>query len=246
MTGGGKEPPTLEPTTEKLLSMLGTQVKPLVNLVDCGSVYHHGPVDDESSCEVAANIEVTNDEVIDDPNIEIIYVDNTAPSAVNTQKGLTRKFPLSNDDVVYVDKPIKVPTAASIHKVSSRKFPLSNDDANLEDILVEKTTTVPQASNIQKVASRKFPPSNKRKETDRNDDYIAAKKVRLDEKSQKEEELVELKRRHYLTQNIILELQLSTAKLQNDAAALDVQIKTEELKKVLQSNKAGISSTFAA
>lgn len=60
--------------------------------------------------------------------------------------------------------------------------------------------------------------------------YVQAKQMRLNDRSKIEEELVTLKREHFLKQNKLLDEQLETAKLQTEAAQLEIIIKKTQVK----------------
>uniref|UniRef100_A0A336MP45 Regulatory protein zeste n=1 Tax=Culicoides sonorensis TaxID=179676 RepID=A0A336MP45_CULSO len=182
-TGGGSEPQELDPTSVKLISMLGSQILPLKNLYDSGSDYHHGS---SSSSPTIETLEHNTSSVIS-PVID--YCENS------------------------VGETLTEPTVE----------PIVVDSENA----VTETTVGPLVNEKIRFSVKRKSHSNKLDDITSN---VQAKKVRLDDRSRIEEELVELKRQNYTKQNKLLDIQLETAKLQNEAAKLEVSIKKTQAK----------------
>uniref|UniRef100_A0A336MHR2 Regulatory protein zeste n=1 Tax=Culicoides sonorensis TaxID=179676 RepID=A0A336MHR2_CULSO len=187
-TGGGSEPQELEPTSVKLLSMLGSQILPLKNLYDSGSDYHHGSPSSSPSIETLEDITSS----VISPVID--YCENS------------------------VNETLTEPTVESI----------------VVDICDNVVTEALIETTVEPVVNEKIRFSVKRKShVNKLDDIssnVQAKKVRLDDRSRIEHELVELKRQNYTKQNKLLDIQLETAVLQNEAAQLEISIKKTQAK----------------
>lgn len=96
----------------------------------------------------------------------------------------------------------------------------------IQNSQVEQSTV--ETGKIRFSAKRKGPQNVSK--ADAIGGYVQAKKMRLNDRSKIEDELVTLKREHFLKQNKLLDEQLETAKLQTEAAQLEIIIKKTQVK----------------
>lgn len=198
----------MDPTSVKLLSLLGPQILPLTNAHDSGFGYHHEEEIEESISPTVSQHQKYN-------TIAGIQVVNDSPVSVVREK-------------ICVLARHKVPQR-SISPIGTQNME-GNIPGNVQTVNDSPVSAVVN-EKIRVPAKRKAPPGVSK--VGDISGYVPAKKLCMEDRSQTEDELANLKRDSYIRQNKVLDVQLETAELhaaETELAIKQAQLKYEEIR----------------
>lgn len=118
--------------------------------------------------------------------------------------------------------------SSSVIVETLQKELISSGTHNIDDNTHEITLSDIVLQKIRVPAKRKAPPSVTK--VGEISEYVHAKKMRLEDRTKTDDELVDLKRENYIKQNMLLDKQLETANLEKEAVELEIIIKKTQQK----------------